>query len=126
MYAGYRSLAPALTDIGPWVRKPTPVSCEGNVFLQRGGILVDSSHGIPPLSNATGKLFAATGTKTRLLYEEIHAIHAANMIFWRDANPAREAVADYYARQDRLEETRVELSLTTRWQANLDHHRRFS
>jgi hypothetical protein len=100
-----------------------PVFCEGSVFVQRGGILVDSSHIIPPLSNATGTLFAATGTNTRLLYEEIHAIHSANMIFWRDANPTREAVADYYARQDRLEEIRVELSLTARWQANLEHRR---
>jgi len=44
------------------------------------------------------------------LQEEIEFIHYANELYWRDANPGDAAKADYYRRQDRLEEIRSELA----------------
>ena len=45
-----------------------------------------------------------------VLQEEIVAIHYANERYWRQANPSDTAKADYYRRQDRLEEIRSELA----------------
>ena len=44
------------------------------------------------------------------LYEEIEFIHYANRLYWRQAMPDDAARADYYRRQDRLEELRSELA----------------
>jgi hypothetical protein len=43
------------------------------------------------------------------LYEEIEFIHFANRLYWKQANPDDAAKADYYRRQDRLEELRSKL-----------------
>jgi len=53
-----------------------------------------------------------TRRKARIavLQGEIDVIHRANELFWREANPGNEAKADYYPRQDRLEEIRSELA----------------
>ena len=49
-----------------------------------------------------------------VLQEEIDLIHYANEyaneLYWRQANPSAEAKAEYYRRQDRLEEIRSELA----------------
>ncbi len=44
------------------------------------------------------------------LKEEIAAIHQANEVYWRQANPSNAAKADYYRRQNRLEDIRSELA----------------
>ena len=44
------------------------------------------------------------------LSEEIDAIHYANELYWRQTNPSDLAKAEYYRRQDRLEEIRSELA----------------
>ncbi|MGA7645292.1 MAG: hypothetical protein WBW01_02180 [Terriglobales bacterium] len=57
--------------------------------------------------------FGAATRKARMavLTEEMHSIHYANMLFWeqKKAN-SREASAEYYHRQSRLEEIRSELT----------------
>jgi hypothetical protein len=44
------------------------------------------------------------------LLEELDFIHYANELYWRQANPSVAAKADYFRRQDRLEEIRSELA----------------
>ena len=44
------------------------------------------------------------------LKQEIAFIHYANELYWREADPSHAARADYYHRQDRLEEIRIELA----------------
>jgi len=44
------------------------------------------------------------------LLEELDFIHYANELYWRQANPSDAARANYYRRQDRLEEIRNELA----------------
>jgi hypothetical protein len=45
------------------------------------------------------------------LKEEIHSIHAANALYWKQGeNQTRAARAEYQRRQDRLEEIRSELA----------------
>jgi hypothetical protein len=44
------------------------------------------------------------------LREEIESIHFANKLYWRQTNPSDAAKAEYYRRQDRLEEIRSELA----------------
>jgi len=44
------------------------------------------------------------------LQEEIDFIHYANELYWRQPNPSEAAKAEYYRRQDRLEEIRSELA----------------
>ena len=44
------------------------------------------------------------------LQEEIDFIHHANELYWRHANPSDTAKAEYYRRQDQLEEIRSELT----------------
>jgi hypothetical protein len=44
------------------------------------------------------------------LQEEIEFIYHANELYWRQANPSDAAKADYYRKQDRLEEIRSELA----------------
>lgn len=44
------------------------------------------------------------------LHEEIEIIHHANERYWRQADPSSAARADYYRRQDRLEEVRSKLA----------------
>jgi hypothetical protein len=55
---------------------------------------------------------AETMRKARIadLQEELDFIHYANELYWRQANPSDAAKADYYRRQDRLEEIRNELA----------------
>ena len=52
------------------------------------------------------------GRKARIavLLGELDVIHRANELYWREANPGNGAKADYYRRQDRLEEIRSELA----------------
>jgi hypothetical protein len=45
-----------------------------------------------------------------MLQEEIQSIDYANKLYWRQPNPANAAKAEYYRRQDRLEEIRRELA----------------
>jgi len=45
-----------------------------------------------------------------VLHEEIDLIHYANELYWRQKNPSAAAMAEYYRRQDRLEEIRHELA----------------
>jgi hypothetical protein len=45
-----------------------------------------------------------------VLREEIELIHHANQRYWRQANPSDAAKANYYRRQDRLDEIRSELA----------------
>ncbi len=46
-----------------------------------------------------------------VLTEEMHSIHYANRLFWEEKRAdSREASAEYYRRQDRLEEIRSELT----------------
>jgi len=45
-----------------------------------------------------------------VLEEEIEFVHYANELYWRQTNPSHAAKADYYRRQDRLEEIRGELA----------------
>jgi hypothetical protein len=45
-----------------------------------------------------------------VLHEEIDFIHYANELYWRQTNPSTAAMAEYYRRQDRLEEIRHELA----------------
>ena len=45
-----------------------------------------------------------------VLQEEIDFIHYANELYWRHSNPSNEIKAEYYRRQDRLEEIRRELA----------------
>jgi hypothetical protein len=44
-----------------------------------------------------------------VLQEEIHSIHYANALYWRQANPSDADKTEYYRRQQRLEEIRKEL-----------------
>jgi hypothetical protein len=44
------------------------------------------------------------------LQEEIEFIYFANELYWRQADRGDAAKADYYRRQDRLEEIRSELA----------------
>ena len=44
------------------------------------------------------------------LQEEIHSIHYANALYWRQANPSDANKSEYYRRQRRLEEIRKELA----------------
>jgi hypothetical protein len=44
------------------------------------------------------------------LQEEIDFIHYANELYWRQTNPSNAAKADYFRRQDRLQEIRSELA----------------
>ncbi len=44
------------------------------------------------------------------LHQEIHLLHCANELYWRQAKPSDAAKAEYYRRQDRLEEIRSELA----------------
>jgi hypothetical protein len=55
-------------------------------------------------------LEATSKTRIAVLSEEIVAIHYANERYWRQANPSDTTKADYYRRQDRLEEIRSELA----------------
>jgi hypothetical protein len=45
-----------------------------------------------------------------VLQQEIEFIHYANELYWREANSSHAARADYYRRQDRLEEIRSGLA----------------
>jgi hypothetical protein len=45
-----------------------------------------------------------------VLQAETVAIHYANELYWRQANPSDTAKSDYYRRQGRLEEIRSELA----------------
>jgi hypothetical protein len=45
-----------------------------------------------------------------VLHEEIELIYIADERYWRQANPSNAAKAEYYRRQDRLEEIRSELA----------------
>jgi hypothetical protein len=49
---------------------------------------------------------SARKARISVLQEEIEFIHYANALYWRQANPGDAAKADYYRRQDRLEEIR--------------------
>jgi hypothetical protein len=53
-----------------------------------------------------------TTRKARIaaLLEEMDFIHYANELYWRQTNPSVAAKADYFRRQDRLEEIRSELA----------------
>jgi hypothetical protein len=53
---------------------------------------------------------AAKTERISRLQEEMESIHHANEQYWRQANPSHAAKAHYYHRQERLEETRRELS----------------
>jgi len=53
---------------------------------------------------------ATRKARIAVLQEEIEFIHYANELYWREANPGQAARADYYRRQDRLEEIRSELA----------------
>jgi hypothetical protein len=44
------------------------------------------------------------------LQAEIDFIHYANELYWRQANPSSAAKADYFRRQNRLQEIRSELA----------------
>jgi hypothetical protein len=44
------------------------------------------------------------------LQEEIDFIHYANELYWRQTNPSNAAKAEYFRRQDRLQEIRSELA----------------
>ena len=44
------------------------------------------------------------------LLEEMDFIHYANELYWRQTIPSVAAKADYFRRQDRLEEIRSELA----------------
>ncbi len=62
-----------------------------------------------------GRVFAmdpeATGKqRVAVLQEEIHMIHHANELYWRRTKPSDADRAEYYRRQDRLEEIRRELA----------------
>jgi len=54
-------------------------------------------------------LEAARKARITVLQEEIHCIHYANELYWRQSNPSDAAKAEYYRRQDRLDEIRSEL-----------------
>ena len=47
--------------------------------------------------------------RTAVLNEEIHSIHYANTLFWREKVHSHEAGVEHYLRQARLEEIRCEL-----------------
>jgi hypothetical protein len=53
-----------------------------------------------------------TNAKITALLEEMHSIHVANSLYWKQPkqDQTREARAEYQRRQDRLEEIRSELS----------------
>jgi hypothetical protein len=53
---------------------------------------------------------ATRTARIAVLQEEIEFIHFANELYWRQANPRDAAQAEYYRRQDRLEEIRSELA----------------
>jgi hypothetical protein len=53
---------------------------------------------------------ATRKARIAVLQEEIDFIHYANELYWRQANPSDAAKAEYYRRQDRLEEIRSELA----------------
>jgi hypothetical protein len=44
------------------------------------------------------------------LQQEIDSIHQANELYWRQTDPGNAARADYFRRQERLEEIRSELA----------------
>lgn len=48
--------------------------------------------------------------KIALLNEEVHSLHAANTVYWRETTQTLAAKALYQFRQDRLEEIRSELA----------------
>ncbi len=54
-------------------------------------------------------LEATRKARVAALYEEIHSIHHANRLFWREKAHGHDAGVEYYRRQDRLEEIRCEL-----------------
>ncbi|MGA7291873.1 MAG: hypothetical protein WBW85_04955 [Terriglobales bacterium] len=56
---------------------------------------------------------AARKARLALLKEEINSIHLANTLYWRDDQPRREARAEHYRRQLRLEELREEFAHLT-------------
>ncbi|MGA2979302.1 MAG: hypothetical protein ABSD76_06895 [Terriglobales bacterium] len=53
---------------------------------------------------------ATREARIAVLEEEIEFVHYANELYWRQTNPSHAAKADYYRRQDRLEEIRGELA----------------
>ena len=59
-----------------------------------------------------GSTMAPEATRKRIaaLQREIDFIHYANELYWRQASPSDAARADYFRRQDRLEEIRSELA----------------
>lgn len=52
---------------------------------------------------------AARKSRIMVLNEEMHSIHSANRLYWKNKAPTREAKAEHQRRQDRLEEVRREL-----------------
>jgi hypothetical protein len=52
---------------------------------------------------------ATRKARVAALHEEIHSIHFANRLFWREKAHSHGAGVEYYRRQDRLEEIRCEL-----------------
>lgn len=53
---------------------------------------------------------AASEARIAVLQQEIDLIHFANRLYWQQANPSNEARAEYYRKQDRLENIRSELA----------------
>jgi len=53
---------------------------------------------------------ATKKTRIAALQEEIESIHFANKLYWEQAKRSDAANAEYYRRQDRLEEIRSELA----------------
>ena len=47
---------------------------------------------------------ATRKARIAVLQQEIEFTHYANKLYWREANPSHALRADYYRRQDRLEE----------------------
>ena len=53
---------------------------------------------------------ATRKARIAILQQEIDFIHYANELYWRKTNHGVAAKAEYYRRQDRLEEIRSELT----------------
>jgi hypothetical protein len=53
---------------------------------------------------------ATKNARIAALQEEISFIHYANELYWRQTNHTHAAKAEYFRRQDRLEEVRSELA----------------
>ena len=53
---------------------------------------------------------ATRKARIAVLQDEVHFIHYANELYWRQPTPSDAAKAEYYRRQDRLEEIRSELA----------------